>query len=187
MVAKPMTAASGTPATAITYVRADESIERVGAVHLGDRLIGVALLIATILVHGAATVSLGLAVATVIERRRLALSVTIGLSVLLVLGVPLYLFMTNPSYAPVFMIWGFVMVADSLLAMLSTRVTDDILTMSHWVAVWNVVVLALCVGLLWFTIRTWQRRLLGVSKSHADTEIGSEESPPVVEAALIGD
>jgi ABC-type transport system involved in multi-copper enzyme maturation permease subunit len=185
MIAKNTTAASGTPA--MTYVRADESANLPGAVHLGDRLVGVALLIATILVNGAAMASLGLAVATAIERPRLALTVTIGLSVLLVLGVPLYVFMSNPSYAPVFTIWGFVMVADSLLAMLSTRVTDGILTLSHWVAVWNGVFIVLSIGLLWFTIRTWQRRLLGVSQGQATPELGSEEQPPAIEAAIIGD
>ncbi len=186
MVPKATAAAAGTPA-AITYVRADEGSNRIGAVQMGDRLIGVALLIATILVHGAAIASLGLAVATAIERPRLALSVTIGLSVFLALGVPLYLFMSNPSYAPLYTVWGFVMVADSLLAVLSTRATGDILVMTHWVAVWNVVVLILSIGLLWFTIRTWQRRLLGVPKGQATPEIDSEQRPPAVEAALIGD
>ncbi len=72
MVQQATTAAAGAPT--ITYVEADDSSKRIGAVHLGDRLIDVALLIATILAHGAATVSLGLAVATAIERPRLALS-----------------------------------------------------------------------------------------------------------------
>ena len=184
-IAKTVIGPAGTPV--LTYVPADDGIHRVGELRLGGRLINAALLIVTVLLHGAATASLGLAVATAIGRARLALTVTIGLSLFLILGVPLGLFVKDLSYSQIYNIWGFVMIADSLLFGIMLRLSGDIVTMRQWLLVWNVVVLVVSVGLLWFTVRVWQRRFLSLSKGQVAPELGSEAKPPDVSAVLLVD
>ena len=101
--------------------------ELIGEIRLGPRLFAAASLIVTILVHGAAAVSIGLAMSIGIKRSRKALAACVGLLVLIVIIMPIYLVMIiNYPYNYIVSMWNFVMATDSLLHALFSRVDASI-------------------------------------------------------------
>ena len=167
---------------------AQAKIELIGEVRLGPRLLSVAALIVTILVHGAAAVSIGLALSIGIKRSTRALSAGVGLLVLLVIIMPIYLvIMLNQSASSRIVMWNFVMAVDALLHALFSRVDPGIGDTLGSVLLWDVVVSVVTAGLLWLAIRMWQRRALGLSKDKPASEIDGQEEPIDVESALVVD
>ena len=139
-----------------------------GMVPQDDRLVEAALLIVTILVHGAAAVSIGLALATAIRRPRIALAAMIGLSMFLILGLPIGFFIGRNLYESIFTFWGFLLMATTLLNGLVTRLSGDIPEISAWMMLWDGVLAVLSVALVWATVRFGRGRLLGESKAKRD-------------------
>ncbi len=120
-----------------------------------DLLFGAALLVTTILVHGALLASIGVAVATWIKRQSRAIAISVGLAVMISAG------------------WPF-LVAASRMGMMGQGLTclspvvvavdlADTLTMRFfhgrqyfwWIAFWDIECTVMALGLLWLTVRTF--------------------------------
>jgi ABC-type transport system involved in multi-copper enzyme maturation permease subunit len=173
-------------AQVVTYVRAGEGVVRVGALSLRDRLIDVALLAATILAHGAVAVAHGLALATAIERPWLALGATVGASLFLIVGFPISLVVRHPD-ALLVTLWGFLTGVYTLLGEVATSTSVEIPELGRWVLLVDLVLALIAVGLLYSTVRIWQRRLLGTTGRKSQPGAADELEPAAVEPALIGD
>ncbi len=173
----------------VTYELIKEHVPLVGEVNLGQRLIGGGLWIVTILVHGAAAIGVGLALSTVKAWSRRAFLAAIGLPLLVLLILPLYLFMTNNHYdfELITSTWIFVVASNSLLDLLISRRSFSAEDIFRCVLLWDVVVALSTFGLLSWTARAWQRRLLSLPRSQRTSEIDAAEGHPIVETALIGD
>ena len=167
---------------------AQAKIERFGEVRLVPRLLSVASVIATILVHGGAAVAIGLALSIGIKRSRRALAAGVSLLVLIVIVMPFYLIvLMNQPLSQVILLWNFVMAEDTLLRALSSRVDLAIWDTLASVLLWDVVGALFTAGVLWLAIRIWQRRSLGLPKDKPALEIDREEEPLNVESALVAD
>jgi hypothetical protein len=170
LVGKETTLPSG--ATTITWEQPDPAranVERIGEVRLGPRLSSAGLLIVTILVHGAAFVSIALALGTAIQGRRSALSAGIGLGIALALGAPLYLEAALRGYSPDVGLWNVVVAVGSLLLVLVTRVSPNVHEILRLVLLWDVVVAVVAIGVLSWTI--WARHR-GSVRIRTNTPIG---------------
>ena len=170
-----------------SYVLAKADIPGPGEVPLGQRLMIAAALIVTIWVHGGAAVSVGLGLTTADRWSRRAVVVAVGLTVLVVFLLPLYLFLLDNSYALATAMWSFVMASDSLLALLVNRRSFTAGETLWSVMFWDVVVTLLAVGLSWWTIWVWQRRLSGVSKAKASLASDLHDGQPAVATALVSE
>jgi ABC-type transport system involved in multi-copper enzyme maturation permease subunit len=117
----------------------------------------VALLVATILVHGALLTSLGLAVAAWINRQSRAIAISVGLFVIVTVGWPLMIERSRMGPAGTFLVdLSPVMAAEHCVNLLMSRRAEspEIL----WsVSFWDVEVIVLSLGLLWLTVRTFDR------------------------------
>jgi len=170
-----------------SYVLAKADIPYAGEVRLGQRLIFAVMLIVTILVHGGAAIGVGLGLTTVNGWSRRALAAAVGLTLLVVLVLPLYLFRFNNSHALVTAMWSFVMASDSLLAVLATRRSFSVGETLWTVMFWDAVVTLFAVGLSWWTIWVWQRRLSGASKAKLSLASDLHDRLPAGETAVAGD
>jgi ABC-type transport system involved in multi-copper enzyme maturation permease subunit len=162
--------------------------ELAGEFRLGPRLISVASLIVTILVHGAAAVGIGLALSIGIKRSRNARAVGAGLLIATVIIMPLYvIILMNQPYSYGILMWNFVMAADTLLQSLFSRIDPGIGGTLATILSWDVVVALFTAGLLWLSIGMWRRRALGPSKGKPALDRDGEDAALDVEPALIGD
>jgi hypothetical protein len=162
--------------------------ELAGEFRLGPRLITVASLIVTILVHGAAAVGIGLALSIGIKRSRNARAVGAGLLIATVVIMPLYvIILMNQPYFHGILMWNFVMAADTLLHPLFSRVDSGFGGTLATILSWDVVVALFTAGLLWLSIGMWRRRALGPSKGKPALDLDGGEAALDVEPALIGD
>ncbi len=182
---KTSTNVSGPPV--VSYELITEHVPRVGEVGPGHRMMAAGLWVVTILVHGAAAIGVSLALTTVKRWSRRTLAIAAGFAVLVVLVVPLFLDMITNDNVVTAAMWNFVVASDALLGLLICRLsfsTGDIL----WcVLIWDVVNAVITIGLLWWTIRIWQRQILSLPEGKAAIEIGDEVGDLIVETALIGD
>jgi len=144
-----------------SYVLAKTDITYVGEVRLGPRLMIAAVLVVTILVHGGAAISVGLGLTTANGWSRCVLATAVGLTVLVVLVLPIYLFLVADGHAVVTAMWSFVMALASLLVMLVTRTSFSVGDTLSSVLFWDVVVSLFAVGLSCWTIWVWQQRRPG--------------------------
>jgi len=127
---------------------------------LAYRLFGVALLVATILAHGAATTSVGLALAIWIKRQSRAIAISVALFVLVAAGWPFLVSALGgrgpnrdalhlAALSPIFC-------AEYVAGVLAIR-TDELTGFFWWVGFWVVQVTLLAAGVLWLSIRTFDR------------------------------
>jgi hypothetical protein len=107
-------------------------------------------LFVTILVHGGAAISVGLALATANVWLRRALVTAVGLTVLGILAM------------------------RSLLALLASRTSFRVVGTLRAVMIWNIVVALFATGLLMCTIWVWKRRRIATSKSSEYLQIEPE-------------
>ncbi len=148
-----------------TYVLARTDLPYAGEVRLGQRLMLTVVLLATILAHGGAAVSVGLALATVRKwSRRLVTSVVV-IAVLVALVVPVCVYRLN-GWRPLDAAGGsFAMDMSSLLDALVSRTSYHLNAMVLSVAAWDVGSAIFAIGLSWWTIRYWQRRSSAESRA----------------------
>jgi ABC-type Na+ efflux pump permease subunit len=179
--AKTTVDASGRQET--TYVPASKP-SPAWAISLGHRLIAVALLIVTILVHGAGAVGLGLALAVARGWSRRVLGVGLGILLLATFILP---FNGDRRHAVETAGWSFVVGAELLLEPLVSRGSFLIRDILWTVFFWDVVVGVSAAGLVWWTYRARQRQARGLSEAKAAPETNAEDQEPAVEALLIGD
>ncbi len=149
-----------------SYVLAKAGAPSDGEVRLGWRLVISAVLILTILVHGAGAISAGLGLSIANKWSGRALAIMVGLAVVVV-------FILHP--------------ANTLLGLLVTRTTLSALETLWYVTLWNVVVAVFAAGLLWSTISTWRRRLSGMSQSKPSLASEVDDGPPAIATIFIGD
>jgi hypothetical protein len=149
-----------------SYVLAKTGIASGGDVRPGQRLAISALLIVTILVHGAAAICVGLGLSIATKWSGRVLAIMVGLATVAV-------FILQPT--------------NTLFALLVTRTSFNVPETLLDVAAWNIVVAVFTVGLSYSTIRAWRRRLSSVSqtKSLPTSEIGVR--PPVIGTIFISD
>jgi ABC-type transport system involved in multi-copper enzyme maturation permease subunit len=132
---------------------------------LGYRLFGAALLVATILAHGAMLTSIGLALAAWIKRQSRAISISVGLFIVLAVGWPALVVVTLRSNAdargpatlsPIF--------CAAFFADLLTIRLDAFRASLWWTVFWIAEVTFWAVALLWLTIRRFDRFFERVSE-----------------------
>jgi hypothetical protein len=161
-------------------------VERIGEVHLVRRLLAAALLVLTILVHGAAVVSLGLALAIAIEKTSRAIAAGFVLAFMVVVFLPIFLSVILSSAAPPGVaMWNFVMASNSLLLPLITRIEPDIVDILVSALLWDIAVsLCAAVFLLW-SLRRWQSRRAIVATGKPSFGFESEVGSPAAETVLV--
>lgn len=122
----------------------------------GGRLVVAGLLVATPLVHGALIASVGVAAATWIARQGRAIAVTVGFAVLIGAAWPilgLVARIASPGgYGPIGLS---PIVATWTLTHILVAPYFQARTFAGWVAFWDLECLALALGLLWLTVRTF--------------------------------
>jgi ABC-type transport system involved in multi-copper enzyme maturation permease subunit len=123
--------------TVTSYVLVRSDIPYPGEVRLGQRLMIAAALVVTILVHGGAAISVGLALTTANAWLRRAMVTVVGFTILGILAM------------------------RSLLIPLVSRTWFSVAETLRTVMFWNVVVTLFAAALVWCTIWIWKRRLSG--------------------------
>jgi len=127
---------------------------------LGYRLVGAAVLVATILAHGAATTSVGLALAIWIKRQSRAIAVSVGLSILVAVGWPclvLLLLGRGPNRDALGLAaLSPILCTVNFASTLALRL-DELRDFLWWAAFWVVQATLLALGILWLTVRTFDR------------------------------
>ena len=129
------------------------------------------LVVITILAHGAAVVSLGVAMGIWFRRRGWAVAISVGLFLLVAVGWPiLYLIVDYPTYDS----WGLVLASPIpaiVLLLLRMHADDVIAQINSWVAYWDLILVLLSVVVSGLSIRTVDH------KSRGDTSSTSAEPP----------
>ena len=149
-----------------SYVLAKTNTASGGDVQLGQRLVISALLLVTILVHGAAAFSVGLGLSVATKWSGRVLAIMVGLATVVV-------FILQP--------------ANTLLALLVTRTSFNVPETLLDVAGWNIVVAFFAVALSCSTIRTLRRRISHVSQTNPLLASELNVGPPAIGAIFIGD
>jgi ABC-type transport system involved in multi-copper enzyme maturation permease subunit len=170
-----------------TWTLAVPNLRHAAEVPLGFRLASVALLIVTILVHGAAGVGVGLALATTMRGTRRAIAVVAGLTLIVVFIVPLGVIILSSRRPLDTTMWSVVLASESLLDILVAHGSFHIRDILWTVLFWDVVIGLFAAGMLWLAIRIWQRRALGLRDSEPALELESKAKSLDVEAVLIAD
>jgi hypothetical protein len=151
-------------------------------VQLGQRLMIAAVLVVTILCHGGAAISVGLALAIANGWSRRAVVAAVGFALLVTFVLSVYLFVINNGRALDTIGWSFVMAVDSLLAMLVSRTSLSIAEALSSVIYSDVLVALLALGLSGWTIWVEQRRSIGVAKPSLATDL--DDAQPGVATAF---
>ncbi len=150
----------------------------------GERLYACALLFATILVHGAAIVSLGLILATWIRRQSRAIAISVTLFALVSIGCPMMVLGSGrfgeaiAALSPIVTVFG-------IVASLS-RPGDSTRDFLWWATIWDVCTLVVALGFLWLTVRTFERCLGRMPEHGAPLVRRPARKPPVQETILVG-
>ena len=150
----------------------------------GTLLLAAALLVATILIHGAFLTSLGLALATWINRQSRAIAINVCLFVTMTVGWPILIATIggrgdNRGILCLSPVW----VAGSFADLLSIR-GPRVRSVLWWATFWDVEVGALAIGLLWLSVRTFDRCFGRISEHPRLTPLLSDFV--VVLAGLLG-
>jgi ABC-type transport system involved in multi-copper enzyme maturation permease subunit len=122
----------------------------------GALLFGACLLITTILAHGTLIVSVGLALAVWLARQSRAIALNVGLAVIVAAGWPMLIaaMRTGPQGRGLVCLSPIVAVFQLFGIVAERRLRSDLL---WWITFWDVECLALALGLLWLTVRTFDR------------------------------
>jgi ABC-type transport system involved in multi-copper enzyme maturation permease subunit len=124
----------------------------------GAVVFGACLMITTILAHGALIASVGLALAVWIARQSRAIALCVGLAVIVGAGWPIVSVAMRLRRAGVgLMCLSPVVAVFQLFEVVigRRRFRSDVL---WWITFWDIECLALALGLLWLTVRTFDRR-----------------------------
>jgi hypothetical protein len=145
-------ATAGPPAWVISPPVPDLSI--------GERLFGVGLFVATLLIHGAAIASMGLLLATRIRQQARAIGIGVTLSLLVTIGWPFLVFNTTRSFGPNTPAAALspVMVAADFVNGLAFR-TNYFRGYMSSVILWDILVAVVAIVLLEWTVLTFDRCL----------------------------
>ena len=126
-------------------------------IHRGYLIGGTALVVVTVLVHGAAITSVGLALATWMKRQARAIVASVGVFLLVAVAWPIlasYVFRDSQglcSLSPI-------VIAGEMTDLLATR-SERLRDIVWWIGYWDTGVAAFAIGLLWLTWRTFDLSL----------------------------
>ncbi len=123
----------------------------------GALLFGACLVIATILAHGALIASTGLALAVWIARQSRAIGLSVGLAVIVGAGWPILVFSRRPGSATEGVAYLSPVVAVYELIQVIIERRRSRCDALWWITFWDIECLALALGLLWLTVRTFHR------------------------------
>ena len=173
-------------AAVVSYVLRS-NLPYTGEVLHGHRLMLAGLLLATILAHGAAAVSVGLGLATVRGWSRRAIAWVVAIAVLAALVLPLVLFVLNGN-RPLDTAGGsFAMALSSILAALVTRTSVELEATLLSVAAWDIATALFAVGLSAWTIWFWEQKADRERKIEPLQAPELAGAPLAVEAGFVGD
>jgi ABC-type Na+ efflux pump permease subunit len=127
-----------------------------GALPLGPRLLLAAVFVGTILVHGGAAISAGVAFAAVKWSSRRARTAVVGLALLVLLLMPLYLYVFAQTGTLGSAGWSFVMASDAVLNLLKTRTSLNFGETLWPVVGWDVAVALSCAAICWWASWAWR-------------------------------
>jgi ABC-type transport system involved in multi-copper enzyme maturation permease subunit len=122
-----------------------------------ELLFGATLMVVTILVHGALIASVGLAMATWIARPSRAIALSVGLTVMMSVGWPILIGVLRMRPEQGLMCLSPILAAFDLAGILSSRFRYQRDTLLWWITFWDIECLVLALGLLWLTVRTFDR------------------------------
>jgi ABC-type transport system involved in multi-copper enzyme maturation permease subunit len=146
-----------------------------------ESVFGVVLLVATILVHGALIASVGVALAVWIKRQSRAIAASVAFAVMMNVGLPA--FVGSIRIAGRMLCLSPVLVAGAIAEILADRIRQQ----WHFLwltAFWDIECLVLALGLLWLTVRTFDRCLGRIPERPRRTPVLSDVV--VLLSALIG-
>jgi len=153
---------------------------------LGYRLIGVSLLVATILAHGAAMTAVGVFLSLWTKRRGRAFAIGVGLFLFAAFVWPFLLFFGGPAqYGLNLSMMTFLAAAVSLVVPLVTR-EPQLSGIVEWAMAWVVLLILLTIGVLWRTSRMLNRRSAQLRAHDALVTSGSVIKPRVAHEAFSG-
>ena len=118
---------------------------------------GAALLVATVFVHGALAASIGLALATWIQRQSRAIATSVAIAVMVSAGWPLLVVASRVGMAGQGLSCLSPLVAALNLAETLTMRYFHFRGYFWWIAFWNIECAVVAFGLLWLTVRTFDR------------------------------
>jgi ABC-type transport system involved in multi-copper enzyme maturation permease subunit len=158
---------------------------------LGDRLVTAVLLVFMILAHGAAITSAGLALATWIKRRSLAIGASVAAFATVALAGPLYLAAFDslsfryPAIALETSALSPISSSGPLFARLITR-EPQLPGLGWWVAFWIGILSLLAAGLLRLTIGALERRAsqVPISARPAESRVWRQTCPWALDQSL---
>ncbi len=124
-----------------------------------ELLLEASLLVATILVHGALIASVGVALAVWIKRQSRAIAASVAIAVMVSAGWPILVGVSRMGPASD----GMMCLSPVMVAMAFGRIPSIGFVprgyLFWWTAFWDIECLALALGLLWLTVRTFDRCL----------------------------
>ncbi len=147
-------------------------------------LFDAALLVATVFVHGALLASIGLGLATWIKRQGRAIATSVALAVMISAGWPILIVasrMGMPGQGMACL--SPIVAALDLYSTLMTRFYYDRQNF-WWIAFWGIECMVMAVGLLWLTVRTFDKSFGRIPDRPRETPVLSDVI--LVLAAVIG-
>jgi hypothetical protein len=158
-----------------------------GEVRLGQRLAAAAVLIATIMVHGGAAISVGMAFAVVSGWSRRTIAAGVVLAVLVALVLPVCMLLLNYRRPPIDGGWSFALATSSLLIALLTRTSFILGETIVSVTAWDIATALFAIALCSWTVWSWQRRLRNAPRAEPAHPFAHNECRPAVESGLVGE
>ncbi len=161
-----------------------------GGLSLLERLHGWAVVVATLLVHGAAITSIGLLLATVFRQQARAIAISVTLFVLVSVGWP-FLVVSVRGFSPPPGLRGAalspIFTTGSLVDALSMR-GDMFRPLIREATIWDVCVLVVAIGILELTMRIFDRHLGRISDPTPSIALETAKiKPAVFEAISLGE
>ena len=140
-------------------VRLDPEPWQPGELRAGERVLIVALLIVTILAHGGAAISAGVAFSASRVWSRRAIAAAFGVALLVALFLPICVYTLYDVRGMPAGMWSFVSASTSLFASLATRESWDFGATLWTIALWDAIVALFAFGLLWRTVSATERAM----------------------------
>ena len=154
---------------------------------LGNRLSSAALLVMTILAHGAATTSIGLVLAIWIKRSSWAIAISVCMFVLVAVVWPFVVFgllSPEPSNGVGMSALSPIAVAGFFVVNLMTR-EPQYSGIVWWATLWIVLVSLFAIALLWISSRSFIGRFEEMDKTTPNPSPGSIISKPDLDAVFV--
>ena len=135
-----------------------------GELRAGERLLIAALLIVTILAHGAAAISAGVASSTIRSWSRSAIAAAVGVALIVALILPVWMYLLYDIHGLATGTWSFVSASTALLSLLATRESWNFGVTLWTIVLWDAIVALFALGLAWRTVSATERAMFERAK-----------------------